>query len=133
MSGKTQNLADRTPENAPFWEAAAEGRLVLPYCGECGTFHWLPRGQCPHCGSLQWKWRAASGRGTVHSLSTMHRESPPVTHAIVLLEEGVAMMTHLLADDAGSLRIGMEVACVFQPLNGIEHAVLFEPAPGTEG
>lgn len=133
MSGKTQSLMDRAPENAPFWKAAAEGRLVLPYCGDCRSFHWLPRGQCPHCGNLRWTWHPASGRGTVHSLATMHRESPPVTHAVVLLEEGVAMMSHLIADDPASLRIGMDVTCRFQPLNGIAHAVLFEAATATEG
>ncbi|MCO5091700.1 MAG: OB-fold domain-containing protein [Bosea sp.] len=106
---------------------------MLPYCGTCRRFHWLPRGECPHCGDLHWEWRAASGRGTVHSLATMHRETPPVTHAIVELEEGVAMMSHLLADDPAALRIGMAVTCRFQPLNGIEHAVLFEAAPRAGG
>lgn len=133
MSANAKPLADRTPENAPFWQAAAEGRLVMPYCEECETFHWLPRGQCPHCFNSQWSWRAASGRGTVHSFSVMHRETPPVVYAIVELREGVAMMTHLVADDPGAVRIGMEVVCAFQPLNGVEHAVLFNPSADMEG
>ena len=42
MSGKTQSLMDRAPENAPFWKAAAEGRLVL-----CDAITWVQKEYAP--------------------------------------------------------------------------------------
>jgi hypothetical protein len=32
-------LVARTPETLPFWEAAAENRLVLPFCEDCSRHH----------------------------------------------------------------------------------------------
>ena len=28
------------PDNADFWKAAGEGRLVVKYCNYCKQFHW---------------------------------------------------------------------------------------------
>lgn len=127
MAENARALADRTPETAPFWQAAAVDRLVLPCCTICEAFHWLPRSRCPACDSTELEWRTASGRGTIHSFAVMHRESPPVTHAIVMLEEGVAMMSRIRTDSTASVWIGMPVVCLFEPLNEVEHAVVFAP------
>ena len=35
--------------SAPFWEAAADGRLVLARCSRCETFVHPPEPVCPHC------------------------------------------------------------------------------------
>ena len=37
------------PENAPFFAAAAEGRLLIGRCEACGKAHYYPRRSCPHC------------------------------------------------------------------------------------
>ena len=44
------------PEVKPFWDATAQGRLVLPRCAECETIIWYPRPFCPACGSLKIAW-----------------------------------------------------------------------------
>ena len=44
------------PDDAPFWEAAAEGRLVLPRCRACGTYVWYPRTFCPDCRTFGVDW-----------------------------------------------------------------------------
>ena len=35
------------PSSQPFWEAARQGRLMLPRCLACGRCHWYPRAFCP--------------------------------------------------------------------------------------
>ena len=34
-------------ETQPFWDAAAEGRLLIKRCGACGEPHYYPRALCP--------------------------------------------------------------------------------------
>ena len=40
-------------ETKPFWDAAAEHRLVVPQCEHCGGWQWPPTADCNQCGSLQ--------------------------------------------------------------------------------
>jgi uncharacterized OB-fold protein len=101
------------PDNEAFVAAAKEGRFVLRHCDDCGKTHWYPRAVCPHCLSSRMQWKAASGRGTVYSYSTMQRVDPPYTLAYVTLAEGPTMLTNLVGP--GPYRIGMPVQLQFQP------------------
>ena len=38
-----------TPETAPYWEAAAAGRLSIQRCRTCGRHYFYPRSFCPRC------------------------------------------------------------------------------------
>ena len=33
----------------PYFEAAAQGRLLVKKCADCGEVHYYPRGICPFC------------------------------------------------------------------------------------
>jgi len=107
-----------TPETAPFWEAAAKGKLLVKFCTACGKPHHYPRGICPFCNSDRTEWREWAGRGTIYSFSVMRRASPPYVLAYVTLEEGVTMMTNLVDCDFDALRIGQPVHVVFSPTDG---------------
>jgi len=39
------------PETKPFWDAAREGRFLVPFCSACSKAHWYPRAICPFCTS----------------------------------------------------------------------------------
>jgi uncharacterized OB-fold protein len=121
-------------EDAPFWEAAAEDRLVLPRCRSCSTFIWYPRAFCPQCRSTSGvEWVPASGRGTVYSFTVSHRgmgpwsEHAPYVVAYVELEEGPRVLTNIVGADLDSLRIGDAVEAVFQPA-GPSKVPRFRPA-----
>jgi uncharacterized OB-fold protein len=109
------------PDDAPFWEAAAEDRLVLPRCSSCGTFIWYPRTFCPDCRTIGVDWVEASGRGTVYSFTVTHRgagpwaEHAPYVIAYVELDEGPRVMTNIVDVDPDRVRIGDRVTAVFQP------------------
>ena len=55
-----------TPRRKRFWEAAAQGKLLLKKCRACGEAHYYPRALCPFCGSDRTDWQPASG--TRHDL-----------------------------------------------------------------
>jgi uncharacterized OB-fold protein len=117
-----------TPETRPFWDAAAEGRLVIKGCSSCGQAHHYPRPICPFCGRDATEWRAASGRGTVYSYSVFRRAPIPYAIAYVTLEEGVTVMTNIVDCDLDAIRIGQPVAVVFKPTDGGPPVPMFRPA-----
>ena len=116
------------PEAKPFFDAAAEGRLVVKYCGACSQYHYYPRTLCPFCLSDRTEWRDAKGTGTIYSYSVLRRAGPePYCIAYVTLDEGVAMFTNIVDCDFDAVRIGQRVKVVFQPTDGGPPVPVFTP------
>lgn len=90
-----------TPDTRDYWEAAAEGRLSLPFCSDCGPFFY-PRDCCPRCGAPIAGWREMSGRASLVSYVINHRAAPgfdgdvPYVVAVVELEEGPRMLSNIV-------------------------------------
>jgi uncharacterized OB-fold protein len=127
------------PEVKPFWDATAEGRLVLPKCTECGTFIWFPRPFCPECASTSVEWVQASGKGTVYSYTVnrrgvadmaAYREAGVYVLAYVELEEGPRIMTNIVDCDPDSVRIGQQVELVFHDTGQGTALARFKPSSG---
>ncbi|MFJ9445189.1 Zn-ribbon domain-containing OB-fold protein [Kitasatospora sp. NPDC101235] len=105
----------------PFWEAARRGELVLPRCSACGLRFFTPEPACPHCWSGTWTYERSAGRGTVYSVTAVHRApgpgfEAPYALAVIELDEGVTMLSHVVGLPADEVTIGMRVAVHFQPL-----------------
>ena len=105
-------------ETKPFWDAAAEGRLVIKQCTACGQAHHYPRAICPHCGSDKTEWKETSGRGTIYSYSVFRRAPIPYAIAYVTLDEGISMMTNIVDCDLNAIRVGQAVRVAFKPTDG---------------
>ncbi len=116
-----------TVESEPFWNAARQGRFVVPACAACGKTHWYPRAVCPFCGAENIEWRAASGRGTIYSFSVMRRAKEPYAIAYVTLAEGPTMLTNIVACDFDTLRIGQSVRVAFGETENGPPVPLFRP------
>ncbi|WP_336022664.1 Zn-ribbon domain-containing OB-fold protein [Halobellus salinisoli] len=107
------------PETEPFWEATADGRLLIRQCRDCDEFHHYPRARCPHCFGADVIWVQASGTGTVYTHTVVRRtrgeyaDATPYVLAYVELEEGPRMMTHIVDCDPSAISIGQEVAVTF--------------------
>ena len=110
------------PEVKVFWDATAEGRLLLPRCEDCRTVIWFPRPYCPACGSLNVTWIEASGRGTIYTFTVNrrgagdlaeYRQVGPYVLAYVELEEGPRVMTNIVDCDPDTVAIGQAVEVVF--------------------
>jgi uncharacterized OB-fold protein len=106
------------PEVQPFFDAAAQGKLLVKRCTACGESHHYPRAICPYCGSDRTEWKEASGRGVIYSWSVLRRVPQPYALAYVTLAEGPTMMTNIVDTDLDKIRIGQNVKVVFKPTDG---------------
>ena len=64
-------------DTLPWWQAAAEHRLVVQACAACGATRHPPGPRCPCCRSADVEWRDLSGRGAVYSYTVVHQAFVP--------------------------------------------------------
>ena len=130
MAGEARKIPAPQPtvETKQFWDGAAEGRLLIKRCGQCGEAHFYPRAICPFCFSADTRWEEASGRGTIYSWSALRRAPVPYAIAYVSLPEGVTILTNIVDCDLDKIRIGQAVKVVFKPTEGGPPVAMFTPA-----
>lgn len=118
MSTEPQPQVD--PDSAPYWAALKDNRLILKNCLSCGLSHFYPRSICPHCHSDNLDWIESPGVGEIYSFTIARRpagphftEKVPYCIAIVQLNEGPRLMTHLITKYPDDIRIGLNVKVHF--------------------
>ncbi len=113
MSANTLPAPLRNPEDAAFWDAATDGRLLVPRCLACGLTHWYPRPVCPFCQGNT-RWEEHDRRATIYSF-TVVQKSPrgPFALGYVEFADGLRMYGGFAASDHGKLRIDAVVEVVF--------------------
>lgn len=109
----------------PFWAAAAEHRLVIPRCADCGRFQMPPSPFCPSCQSQAQDWVAVSGEGAIYSF-TLITNPPfpeaaahvPYVPALVELDgaPGVRLVSAIVDAPLEEIAIGSPVTLVWQDL-----------------
>ncbi|MEU3352556.1 Zn-ribbon domain-containing OB-fold protein [Streptomyces sp. NPDC037389] len=109
----------------PYWDAAAEGRLLIRRCraAGCGRAHHYPREFCPYCWSTDVGWEEAGGGATLYTWSVVHRNDLPpfgsrlpYAAAVVDLDEGPRMTAEVIDCPEGELRIGMRLRVAYRGL-----------------
>lgn len=106
----------------PFWAGCSQGNLCMQRCSDCGTINFYPVYVCTSCNSSDLEWETLSGRGRIHSLTTVHRASHPDLRmeapyivALIDLDEGVTMMSKLIGGNHGNeFKIGQPVEVSFE-------------------
>ena len=117
------------PGDEPFFAVAAQGRLLIKRCADCGEHHYYPRPLCPFCLGERTEWVEAQGTGSIYTFSVTRRAGPtPYAIAYVTLDEGVTMMTNIVDCDLDAIRIGQRVRVVFKPTDGGPPVPMFAPA-----
>jgi uncharacterized OB-fold protein len=125
-----------TPEAAPYWRAAADGRLDLQRCRGCEAVIWYPRALCPECGQGEPTWFTATGRGVIYSYTINRRpvgqfaEAGPYVLAYVELDEGPRILTNIVTTNLAAVRVGQRVQAIFQPIASNVALVRFAPVDG---
>jgi uncharacterized OB-fold protein len=112
-----------TALTAPFWQAAAKGKLLLQKCEDCGRFIHYPRAICPHCWGATLRWHDAKGSGRLKSFSVVYRAghpgwqpAAPYVVGLVKLDEGPTMLT-LVHGDAVSHSLAVGDAVRLSPIS----------------
>ncbi|MGE3594132.1 MAG: Zn-ribbon domain-containing OB-fold protein [Dehalococcoidia bacterium] len=124
-----------TAESQPFWDACASGELHYQYCRVCERSQFPPRNQCALCGSPV-EWRRSSGKGTIHSVTVVHRAPSPgfvadVPYALALvdLEEQFRIMANIVGGEPATFRIGQRVSVSFRRISDSIVLPQFQPIP----
>lgn len=112
-------------DTAPFWDGCAQGRFLVPTCGDCGRPRWPPGPMCPGCRSTATDWVAAAGRGRVYSwVVATHPVDPvladqvPYVVAMIDLPEGIRVVGNVLGCEPAEVTAGMAVELVFENAAG---------------
>jgi uncharacterized OB-fold protein len=107
------------PATEPFWAAAAEHRLVLPRCTNCGTFRFPPAAFCWVCRHQDVEWVLHDGNGELYSFTVMrHAVVPAVANALPIVigvvelpnTNGCRLIGDVLGCPPEVVEIGMPVA-----------------------
>ncbi len=115
-------LYQPSPETQGYWEGVARSELLLKWCQACQRAFHPKRIVCTGCGSSDLQWKATSGRGKVYSFSEVHHvtdsafiKAAPYTLGLVQLEEGVSLLSRLIAEP-GPIAIDQPARVVFRVL-----------------
>ena len=117
------------PPTQTYFRNLSEGRFMLQHSPSTGEWVYYPRMIAPKTGATDLEWKEVSGKGTVYA-TTVKRQKPPtpdISIAVVELDEGPRMMTHVQGIAATDVKIGMRVTAriVDSPDDG--KMVVFEP------
>ncbi|SCU90949.1 conserved hypothetical protein [Cupriavidus necator] len=110
-----------TPVTQPFWEGCTAGEFRYQLCNACHEPQFYPRALCRHCHAQDLSWKVASGFGTVHTYTTVHRAPSeafdadvPYLLALIDLDEGIRIMTNILNATETDVSVGAKVRIVFE-------------------
>lgn len=129
--------ATRDRESAPFFDATADGRLLLMQCTSCGAtvapycFPLVSNPRvCPQCSGDAWAWTASSGSGTIVSWTAVHGRPDPqgrIEHVVVVLVELAEgpWVTGRFRGDEPALRVGAPVTAMFDATGDGEPVPVF--------
>jgi len=119
----------------PFWDGTRDEKLLIQNCSDCQKNIFYPRMACPHCFSDNLEWVEASGKGTIYSFTVVENNaaSPfvpdmPFVIAVVILEEGVRMLTNIVDCDFDALQCDQAVEVTFRKKNDKFTMPMFKPA-----
>ena len=134
--GMPPPLADAT--TLPWWQAAAEHRLVVQRCAGCAHTRLPPAPVCSECRSTESDWQEVPGRGEVYTYTVVHRpiaaeQSLPFVIAVIALADsgGVRMISNLVDVDLldpDALKVGMAVELVWEDMSADLAIPRFRPA-----
>jgi uncharacterized OB-fold protein len=108
--------------SAPWFEAAAQGKLLLQRDPVTGKPQFYPRGHVLGAPDRQPEWFEASGRGTLYTYTVVKRSlhkqfTVPFTLAIVDLAEGVRLTSWVVDVPEAELRCDMPLKVVFREIH----------------
>jgi uncharacterized OB-fold protein len=105
-------------DTAFFWEGAAQRRLLIQRCAECGALRHPPAPSCSQCHSFEWDTVEAGGRGFLYSFTVQYHPPPagwtiPPIVGVIELVEGIRLISNVVGVRFEDLRVGEELEVFF--------------------
>lgn len=112
----------------PFWDAAAQDRLIAAKCTHCGTFRLPPYPYCTVCRTQGVEWVELPGTGAVYTFTVIRHPLAPhladvVPYAVGMIEldgtqgPGARLQLNITDCDPDALTIGTPVRVYFDHVN----------------
>ncbi len=128
MSQETQSYGRPLPLMrglaGEFYDYCRRHELRFQKCADCGRWRHVPRATCAACGSWEWRWERASGRGTVFTWTVVRRPmhpafagEAPYAPVVIALEEGLRLVSWLVDCPPEEIRMGLPVEVVFDDVS----------------
>ena len=128
-----------TTEAKPFWDAAAQQKLIIQRCHDCNAWVWTPRPSCNECGSEKVEWTQMSGKGEIYSFTVIRQVvgraaskafEPDIPYVIawVDLDEGPRLITNVIGCPVEDVKMGMKVTVQFEKASEKIWLPKFKPA-----
>lgn len=120
----------------PFWEAAADHRLVVARCTQCSQFRSPPTPYCPSCLNQEIDWSQSSGDAELYTFTVIRRAPSPeladsvpfVVGVVKLLDaDGVKFFTNVVNCRPEDVHIGMPLKVVWDDVEETQAVPRFEP------
>ncbi len=118
----------------PFWDGTRDKKLLIQKCSDCEKYIFYPRMACPFCFSDNIEWVETSGKGTIYSFTVVESNAPspfvqdmPYVIAVVILEEGVRMLTNIVECNPDALQCDQAVEVTFVKRNDEFTMPMFRP------
>jgi len=110
-----------SPYTLPWWQAAAEHRLVVQVCDVCDRPRHPPAPICPRCRSTASHFVDHPPTGTIYTFTVVHQPfvpgmPVPCVIAVVELGQGIRLVTDVVDADPAEVRIGGPVELVWEDM-----------------
>ncbi len=132
-------LPKRSPDTAAYWDACQRHELLIQRCSKCDVLQFYPRNVCTSCGSRTLDWVTATGHGKVLSwtivrraVSAAYADDVPYVIALIKLQEGVVMMSKVVACEPEAVHTGMAVEVKFEDWSEQVSMPVFVPVTTTQ-
>jgi uncharacterized OB-fold protein len=118
-------------ETVGWWEAAADHRLVVQRCTECGHTRHPPGPVCPRCRAMASEWSELAGTGTVYTYTVVRQAFIPslqdrLPYVVIAVDldgsQGARMVSNLVDAEPEEVAVGMPVEVAWEDM-GPELAV----------
>ena len=125
---------DPGPIDREYFQAAAQGRLIIQKCGSCGHTQFPPKALCVSCGNVP-DWIEASGKGNVYTFTIVRRHGvepfsnlAPFVLAMIDIPEGARFMGNVTDADIDNFHVGLDVEAYALKINEELALPLWRPA-----
>jgi uncharacterized protein len=120
MAEYLKPIAIPDEDSKEFWDGCHRHELLIEECDN-HHFRYPPRPICPECFSTKYNWTKVNGKGEVYSFIVVRRplgpeweKDVPYVVAVILLDQGVKMISNVIGIKPEDVKIGMKVEVVFE-------------------